>query len=265
MNEFLLLEYVTWGWIVLAVVTFIALLFIAAPYGRHGRSGWGPQIPSTAGWVIMESVSPCLFGALFFWGGRFGDPTLWVFFGLWTVHYTHRSWIYPFRRRDRGKTMPLSVAAMAVCFNGVNSWLNGRYLFFLAPSYTVEWLTDPRFVAGTLLFAAGMGINISADNTLLALRAQKKKEKKKSTERTEHTDYTIPKGGLYRWISCPNYLGEIMEWCGWALATWSLPALAFAVWTIANLAPRALAHHRWYQNKFADYPQKRKALLPYLV
>ena len=74
--------------------------------------------------------------------------------------------------------------------------------------------------------------------------------------------YRIPQGGLYEWVSCPNYLGEIIEWAGWAIATWSLPGFAFAVWTIANLAPRARSHHAWYQRTFADYPVDRKALLP---
>ena len=46
------------------------------------------------------------------------------------------------------------------------------------------------------------------------------------------------------------------------MATWSLPGLAFAVWTVANLMPRARAHHKWYGNYFPDYPQERKALVP---
>ena len=40
------------------------------------------------------------------------------------------------------------------------------------------------------------------------------------------------------WVSCPNYLGEI-------------------------LVPRALSHHRWYRQRFPDYPAGRRALLPY--
>jgi protein-S-isoprenylcysteine O-methyltransferase Ste14 len=69
---------------------------------------------------------------------------------------------------------------------------------------------------------------------------------------------------MYRWISCPNYFGEIVEWIGWAIATWSLAGLAFALWTAANLAPRAHSHHQWYRESFADYPQERKALVPRL-
>ena len=58
------------------------------------------------------------------------------------------------------------------------------------------------------------------------------------------------------------HLGEIIIWTGWAIATWSLPGLAFALWTAANLIPRAQANHRWYQNHFPDYPAKRKTLFP---
>ena len=69
---------------------------------------------------------------------------------------------------------------------------------------------------------------------------------------------------MYRWISCPNYFGEIIEWIGWAIATWSLAGLAFALWTAANLVPRAYSHHQWYRESFTDYPPERKALVPRL-
>ena len=67
---------------------------------------------------------------------------------------------------------------------------------------------------------------------------------------------------MYKWVSCPNYLGEMLIWFGWAIAAWSQVALAFALWTVANLAPRARSHHRWYQDKFENYPEKRRALVP---
>lgn len=37
------------------------------------------------------------------------------------------------------------------------------------------------------------------------------------------------------------------------------------LWTLANLLPRALAHHRWYGEQFDDYPRERKAILPFLL
>jgi steroid 5-alpha reductase family enzyme len=78
------------------------------------------------------------------------------------------------------------------------------------------------------------------------------------------TGYKIPKSGLFRWVSCPNHFGEIVEWSGFALICWNLPALSFAIWTAANLIPRAVSHHNWYREKFEDYPLRRKAVLPFL-
>jgi 3-oxo-5-alpha-steroid 4-dehydrogenase 1 len=57
----------------------------------------------------------------------------------------------------------------------------------------------------------------------------------------------------------------MIEWTGWAIATWSTAGLAFAVYTAANLGPRALRHHAWYRERFADDPRERKALIPYLL
>jgi len=59
-------------------------------------------------------------------------------------------------------------------------------------------------------------------------------------------------------------LGELIEWAGFAILCWNLPALTFFIWTAANLVPRALAHHKWYHNMFADYPAERKIIVPYL-
>ena len=115
---------------------------------------------------------------------------------------------------------------------------------------SADWLDDWRFASGAAVFGLGFGVNMDSCNRLLRLRREKPGE------------YSVPHGGLFRWVSCPNYLGEIVEWIGWALLTWSPAGLAFAVWTTANLAPRARAHHHWYRDRFHDYPAKRKALVP---
>ena len=51
-------------------------------------------------------------------------------------------------------------------------------------------------------------------------------------------------GGLFEYVSCGNFLGEIIEWTGFAIASWSSVSFAFAFFTICNLAPRAYSHHR---------------------
>ena len=245
-------ELFLWGWMAVAAITAISLLFIHAPYGRHARPGWGPSLPARWGWVLMESPSPLIMLFCFVAGGMKSDPALWLFLSMWMVHYIHRSWIYPFRARMKGKTMPISIALMAVFFNLVNGTINGGYLFLSPVEYGSEWLADPRCLVGVGIFVVGMWINLQSDTILLSLR------------KGEDGGYSIPHGGLYRWVSCPNYLGEILEWIGFAVATWSLPGLAFAFWTAANLAPRARANHHWYHSQFSEYPRSRKALIPYL-
>jgi len=41
-----------------------------------------------------------------------------------------------------------------------------------------------------------------------------------------------------------------------------LRGLIFALWTFANLAPRARAHHQRYQHNFENYPEGWKAMIP---
>lgn len=71
-------------------------------------------------------------------------------------------------------------------------------------------------------------------------------------------------GGAFELVSAANYMGEILEWTGYAVASRSLPAVAFAVFTFANLGPRGAAHHKWYLKRFAGYPRTRKAVIPFL-
>lgn len=237
-------------WIGLSVLIFILLFFVPAPYGRHIRPGWGPKINNTAGWVIMETVSLLTFVWFFLSGYVSSNPVNWLFFSIWVLHYGNRSIVFPMRLPNKKKKMPLIILVFAIFFNLVNGYINGYYLGWLQPSYPEGWWYDFRFIAGLLIFIAGFIINIYSDNILFRMR------------RTNSKEYKIPYGGLYKWISCPNYLGEMMEWAGWALATWSLPGLAFCVWTIANLLPRAVANHKWYKQQFNDYPAGRRAILP---
>ena len=78
--------------------------------------------------------------------------------------------------------------------------------------------------------------------------------------------YKIPRGGAFELVSGANYFGEILEWCGYALASGGqLGAIAFAFFTFSNVAPRAHHHHLWYKAKFgSDYPKARRAVIPFV-
>jgi 3-oxo-5-alpha-steroid 4-dehydrogenase 1 len=245
--------FIVYSWIAVALVIFPLVLWIVAPYGRHTTKNWGPLINNKLGWVIMESPALFFFAYFFIFGSNHHTFIPWIFFTLWIFHYINRTLIFPFRLRTKGKMMPVTIVGMAFCFNLVNGFINGYYLGSLSGSYQITWLYDPRFIVGILLFISGLIINWQSDNILIHLRKPKE------------TGYFIPRGGLFDYISCPNHFSEIIEWTGFALMTWSLPGLAFAIWTLVNLLPRALHHHRWYKQTFPDYPSNRKALIPFIL
>ncbi len=228
-----------------AAIVFPVLFFVPAPYGRYLRSGFGPTIPSRLGWFAMELVSLVLFAWAFWTMSPFHHQpeAIWVA-SLWLLHYTQRALVFPLLMKDQGKQKPLLTVLLAVAFNSVNAISNGAAI---APRSL-----DVKVVIGVVLFFTGFVINLHADAVLRSLR------------KPGDTGYSIPHGGLYKFISCPNYFGEILEWVGFAIAAWTLPALAFAVFTFANLFPRAVAHHRWYREKFPDYPKDRTPIIPFV-
>ena len=239
-------------WLTLAVIVFLILIFVKAPYGRHKTKGWGVEISAKKGWIIMESIPAVLLTVMLVLGHN-RDFVVLFFWAIWTAHYVNRAWAWPNRAKLEQKLMPLSVVILAVIFNTINCLLNGIWLFDLSGGYELSWVTDPRFIFGVVIFFSGMIINIKSDDILFSLRDD------------GSTGYKIPRGGLFEKVSSPNYLGEIIEWFGFAIATWSLAGFTFAIWTFCNLAPRAFAHHRWYKQEFSDYPENRKALIPFVI
>tara|TARA_A100001011_G_scaffold115835_1_gene122336 strand:- start:156 stop:902 length:747 start_codon:yes stop_codon:yes gene_type:complete len=235
-------------WLILAIISFLLLFKITAPYGKFSDRKYGVLINYKLGWFIQEIISP-LFLFYFFYTGDIEKTFIhWFLIIIWVLHYINRSIIFPLRLKKSSK-MPISVILSAIFFNIINGFTNGYYLGNLA-AFSDEYFLNINFIMGLLFFIIGVSINVNADNILIKIRNQNK-------------GYQIPNGKLYNFISCPNYLGEMIEWIGFALMCWSLPSLLFAIWTIANLFPRAIAQHKWYKNKF-DYPSNRKAIIPYI-
>ena len=232
-----------------AAMVFVSLYFIAAGYGRHGGKKWGPAVNPRIGWMVMES--PVVFIPLYFLFTGKVEMVPVVMLSIWMVHYLQRTFIYPFLIKGE-ENMPLLIMLFSIMFNSMNGFLNGYYLFHLA-DYGTTWCMDPRFIIGTVIFFTGMVINIHSDHVVRKLRAEK------------GPGYHLPTKGMHRFVASPNYLGEIMEWTGYAVLTWSLPGLAFMVFTMANLVPRAHKHRRWYRENFGEkYPSSRKRVFPFI-
>lgn len=237
-----------------AVVTVLTLFIIDAPYGRHERTGWGITLPATPAWVLMESPSAVLFAYWFFTGAHAWHTAPLILAGMWLLHYVHRTFIYPFTLGSGPKErMPLLVVASGFVFNSANAFLNATFLSRYAEHLTHAWLTHPLFWLGCAVFVLGFVLNKYSDHLLRELGKR------------SNGEYRIPYGGAFRWVSMPNYLGEILTWTGFAIAAWSPAGALFVVFTMANLVPRALSNHRWYKEKFPDYPKERKAIFPFVL
>ena len=252
MTELTIHAWATCAEFALAAIAFVALLVVSAPYGRYARPGWGPTLPAVLGWLAMELPAVVLFGVFFFTGRNRVAPAALVLLGLWQFHYLYRTFVFPLRMRDADRRIPVLIPLLAIAFNTLNAYVNGRWIGQFG-TYAVGWLTDARFIVGAIVFLGGWVGHVHSDAVLRSLR------------RRGESGYVLPRGGLFRWVSAPNYLGEIVEWVGWAIATWSTAGLAFAVFTLANLIPRALRHHVWYQARFPEYPTNRKALIPFVL
>lgn len=243
----------------LCPIVFGCLMLLPAAYGRHKKERshwlWGPGIPTRLAWILMEAPSSLGFAAIYFMGEHRFELAPLVLFAMWQSHYFQRSFVFPFLIKVRpGDTTPIAIPVLAISSNLVISFLNAAILSWSAigQHYELAWLYDPRFLIGAAIFVAGYRINRKADAMLAALR------------QPGETGYKIPRGWLYEYISCPNYLGEFLVWTGWAIATWSLGGVAFLLWTLANLVPRAITNHRWYHQRFPDYPKTRRVVIPYL-
>lgn len=238
--------------LLMALATFATTLRKATPYGRHLEGQSVRTLPSRLAWLIFASPEWFAFVGTFVWFANEPSVTQWLLLGLWQLHYTHRAILYPLRMRGHASGFPLSGVIFGFIFNCLNGYINA-FAVTHAAHLTAAWLADPRFVIGAALAAFGWVVNFQSDSILIGLRAD------------GSTGYKVPHGGMFRYVSAANYFGEIVMWCGWALMCWTYAGAVFAIFTIANLAPRALSHHRWYLSRFPDYPKDRKALIPYVL
>lgn len=239
----------------IAVVVFISLFFVDAGYGKFYNRKWGPSVGNRTGWVLMEA--PVFIAMLLLWllSDRTDDPARIILLLIFEAHYFQRSFIFPMLIRGKSR-MPLSIILMGVLFNTLNALMQGGWIFYIsAPErYTMAWLADPRFITGLLIFAAGMYINISSDSIIRHLR------------KPGDTRHYLPKEGMFKYVTSANYFGEFVEWVGFAILTWSLPGAVFALWTFANLGPRAARIYDRYRDEFGDEldTTRVKRMIPYI-
>lgn len=239
----------------LAVVVFVSLHFVTAGYGQFRTRQWGPSIDNHWGWVFMEVPAFVTVAVIWALSPSPEHVPEALLAALFLLHYFQRSFVFPFLMNGRSR-MPLVIMAMGAVFNVVNGIIQGGGLFwFPQPAYAEGWsyLLRWNVLLGLALFFAGMAINLHSDHVIRHLR------------RPGDTRHHLPQHGMYRYVTSANYLGELTEWTGFAIAAASPAAWVFVIWTAANLIPRANAIHRRYVQEFGvEAVGRRKRIFPFL-
>lgn len=241
--------------IALAVIVFAALHRIEAAYGMTYSPKWGPSLNNKVAWVLMEAPVFAAMILLWIFSPRSSSPAVWVMASFFLLHYFQRSFVFPLLMRGKSR-MPAVIMLLGITFNLVNAYLIGGWLFYVSPEgmYDTSWFSSPLFILGTVIFFFGMFVNIQSDSIIRHLR--------KPGDRNHY----IPRGGMYNYVACGNYFGEVVEWLGYAVLTWSLAGFTFFLWTFANLAPRARTIHRRYIKEFGEDYEKLNLhyILPFI-
>ena len=237
-----------------AAFVVVAAFFVQSPYGRFASEKMGLSLDPRLGWWLMELPATLVFVVVWAMAGNFSAPAL-VFGAIWLVHYANRGWFFPLTlkvREGQKGTFSLTVVLAGWFVTAMHGYLNAAW-FTDFGQFTTDWFIDPRFIGGAAIYYAGLGLVLHSERTVRNLRVP------------GGPRYVIPRGGGFRWVTNPAYLGELVGWAGFALMTWSLAGVLIFCISAANLVPRAFATHRWYQEKFEDYPSDRKVLIPFVL
>lgn len=242
------------GMTLLGGVVFAALHFLEAGYGYLFNPRYGFPVPNRIGWVAMEAPVFILMTVLWLLSERTWQGGPLVLLLLFQSHYLQRAFIFPLLIRGSSK-MPAGIVLMGMVFNTLNALMQGGWIFFVSPAtFYDDWFGKPYIYIGGALFFIGMAVNLHSDHIIRRLR------------RPGDTAHYIPRGGMFRYVSSANYFGELTEWIGFAVASWSWAGAVFAWWTFANLAPRSASLYRRYEREFGrEFTSlRRKRIIPFI-
>lgn len=229
----------------------------------------GPQISWK--WVfVAEYLGPLLLYPIFFLQPAwiYGEEALavsvkdavWVrevqvaALVAWTVHYAKRELETLFVHRFSHATMPL----MNLAKNCSYYWGFAAYVSYFVnhPLYTPP-PPDLVYSGACLFYFMEIG-NFTCHWTLRQLRPPGTRIR------------AIPTGGLFDYVTCPNYTYEILAWFGFNLMTSTVAGGLFMLAGATQMIIWAQGKHRNYRKEFNGndgkplYPKSRKMLVPFI-
>ena len=238
--------------LLIAIVSFFVKLWRPLPYGKHSTADGACNVPLRPTYMVVNIIPGFVFFTVsYFTGIQFASPMNIVLFIIFALHYLTRGIVTPIVSRYSENRLTVWIPVQMLLLNIFYHYINAEFIGSV--NYCANYYYDPRFIIGAILFIVGVTINRISDTQMIFLRKTRK-----------DPSYYIPKGFLFHLVSNPHYLGEGVQWLGWAVMTWSLAGLVWWLYTLSIFVPRSRHNHVWYKNQFMNYPARRKALIPFI-
>ncbi len=205
-----------------------------------------PKKNINPGFILPGLLSIIVFATVFLSGNHAKTEITWIFFSFWIIHFTVKI-VFNLINPSHHETQ-IANTKMLSAIVSINALINGYCLGWLWPAYAVSWMQNMAFISGSLILGLGFLIQITAN-----IRMTPKKNE------TDALD-----SGLHKIVFCPGYLGEILQWGGFAMITWNSSAAAAFCWMLATLLAQATSQKHKYLLQFPELPATRKALIPFI-
>ncbi|CAL5091317.1 unnamed protein product [Urochloa decumbens] len=230
---------------------------VAAGAGGNNNNknrGVGALLKSRDGMLVAYVPALLAAAASFAVPGAVDGPRAQILSAALAVHFLKRVLEVLLVHRYSG-SMPVDTAVTigTSYFLSTVTMIYAQHLSHDLPDPPVDLLYP-----GVAVFAVGIAGNFYHHYLLSKLRSD-------SGGGGGDKGYKIPRGGLFELVTCPHYLFEILGFFGFAMIAQTAYALAVATGTAAYLAGRSCATRRWYQSKFEEFPERIKALVPFVL
>jgi hypothetical protein len=213
------------------------------PYGKF-RTGAG--VNSRAGWALTYATPVFVYIALWVEGGLPQTPYHLAVFGAFLLHFVRRIFEVSFANSYSRPTPLRALVFIAFLYSGVGASCG----FFQVRTFG-QPISQPIFIIGVLTFAFGEVFNGYHHWLLARLRPLGVRI------------YTVPRRGLFGWVACAHYLGEILSFVGYAMMSNLLPVWGNAVVVTAYLSARANSTLNWYRREMPlQIPSGWRRLIP---
>ena len=217
--------------------------FFRVPYGKFVvKKWWLPLITNQNAFLLMEMPNLVVItGCLFIKGiPHWTNGVIMLCFLLYAFN---RAIMYPASIVRIKANWPLPLVLLGILFTTINS-LNQVSVFYGDYNF---W--NPNVFLGFFIWLYAFYETWYADSQLLDFASK-------------NEGYILPHGRWFNLISGPHYTFEVLMWFGYFMMSMSYESLLFLMSTIFNVVPRALATHKFYQEKFG--PIDTKAIIPFV-